>query len=238
MRHDETKDQCAERRRMEDAQPTMVEIFQAKKSAAVELALAQIGVPERALEVARKCSPTPAVRAVEEVGSRGMMILSGGVGCGKTVGAAKWIYDYVTSKEVWKSKRLCNIDDETMGYEFQFLGNAVWVTSAKLARVDHYDASALAQYTQCNRLVIDDLGIEFMDGKGFYLSLFNELIDERYASERATVMTTNCSADEFKARYKDRVVDRVRESGRFFGCGEESLRKKPVVAQMDLGVST
>jgi hypothetical protein len=234
MRDDETKDQCAARRKLEDAQPAMLELYETQKAAAVALALAQIGVPERALAVAHRCSPTPAVTVIEEVGSHGMLILSGGIGCGKTVAAAKWIFDYVSARENWKVKRRCNIDDETKDYEFEFRGNAVWTSSAKLARVDHYDAAALAQYTTCDRLVIDDLGVEFMDAKGFYLSFFNELIGDRYASQLATVLTTNCTVDEFKERYKGRVVDRVREAGRFFGCGEESLRKKQETAQQEL----
>ena len=161
------------------------------------------------------------------------------VGCGKTVAAAKWILDYASSREVWKMERLRDIDDVTNGYKFKFLGNAVWASSAALARVDHYDPQAVAIYANCDRLVIDDLGVEYMDAKGFYLSLLNELVDKRYAAQLATVMTTNCNLVDFRARYREksdegengRILDRVKETGRFFGCGTESLRKRPEEAQ-------
>jgi DNA replication protein DnaC len=235
MKQDETNEQCAERRRLEDAHPALLEIYAARLHAAMELALAKIAIPERALRVVqKKCSPTKAVEAVNRIKANEMIILSGGIGCGKTVAAAKWVHDYVVSKDVWKKRRICNIDDETIDYGFQFIGNAVWVSSAKLARIDHYDTAALAQYTECERLVINDLGIEYVDTKGFYLSLFNEIVDERYSSMRATVLTTNCSPDEFKERYKGRVVDRVREAGRCIGCGDASLRKSPEETQQRL----
>jgi DNA replication protein DnaC len=236
MRDNENREQCAERRRIEDARPNLVELYTTRHCAAIDLVLARIGIPERALQVARHCKSTKAVQAIDEVGSHGCMILSGGVGCGKTVAAAKWIHDYVVSKNVWKTKRVCNIDDETMDYQFTFLGKAVWVTAAKLARADHYDSAIVAQYTECDRLVIDDLGKEYLDTKGFYTALLDEIVDERYAHMRATVLTTNASDADFKERYKTRIVDRVRETGRFFGCGEESLRKPPENDQGRLAV--
>jgi len=233
MRDTETREQCQARRKVEDARPEMVEMYRTKLAEAIDLALAQIGVPIHALGVARDCQPTAAVKVVDEVGGHGMMILSGGIGCGKTVAAAKWVLDYTSARENWKVDRTCNLDDETNGYRYSFRGNAVWVSSAKLARVDHYDASVIAGFANCDRLVIDDLGVEYMDPKGFYLSYINELLNERYDAELATLMTTNCNASDFTERYKGRIVSRVKETGRFFGCGGEDLRK-PAAAEQQL----
>jgi hypothetical protein len=231
MRDGETKDACKARRREEDARPEMVVLMAATKAKALDLALAKIGVPERALSVARSPRVTPAIQAVAALHPHGMLILSGGVGTGKTVAAGRWILDYVEAKPMWRFGRDKNIDDETTGYMFEFLGNAHWASSAELARVDHYDPRALAVYRECERLVIDDLGTEFMDAKGFFLSLLNEIVDERYSRQLATVMTTNCGQDDFSKRYRERIVDRVREAGQWFACGDESLRGAPPVGE-------
>ena len=76
-------------------------------------------------------------------------------------------------------------------------------------------------------LVIDDLGAEFNDSKGFFASLLDELIDARYSHKLATIVTSNLDLEAFKTRYGVRIVDRIREAGRFVGCGAESLRRSP-----------
>jgi DNA replication protein DnaC len=102
----------------------------------------------------------------------------------------------------------------------------VWVTAAKLARWERYDEEAMNKLLRTPRLVIDDLGGEYLDKGGFYASLLDELINERQSSSRPTIMTTNLAAEAFKARYGERIVDRIREGGRFFECGNASLRRK------------
>jgi DNA replication protein DnaC len=74
--------------------------------------------------------------------------------------------------------------------------------------------------------VIDDLGSEYHDAKGFFQTLLDEIIDVRYAGKLPTVITTNLDAAGFAAWYGERIVDRVREGGRFIACGNASLRRR------------
>lgn len=70
-------------------------------------------------------------------------------------------------------------------------------------------------------LVIDDVGAQYHDEKGYFLTTFNGLIDERYAAARKTILTTNLDPETFAARYEERIARRIRESGTWFGCDPE-----------------
>jgi len=232
MRSEETKEQYWDRRRAEDALPEM----QKKKETAREQCLKvcasyieDMGIPSRTLAAANVAEQTQAVKAVIESGESEMLILSGGVGCGKSVAAAKWLIDYVRDEGQWSLSRSTDYEDNTIDYYYRPRGSAVWVSATQLSRIDHYDQEGVSKFTRCARLVIDDLFVEYMDAKGFYLSLLDEILNERYANQRATVMTTNFDAEHFKARYGERITDRIREAGRFFGCGSESMRRKKQV---------
>lgn len=222
----ETEAECKARRKEEDSRPEMIALFKQRESDSVYSTLSMIGVPGRALSFANKAEDTTAIRAITGLGSEGMLVLSGKVGCGKTVAAAKWILDYVMDKERWKATRVRGRDDETIDYKFTFFGSALWSSSSKISRIDHYSESEISDYKRCDRLVIDDLSAEYMDVKGFYLALLDEIINERYANKKGTVLTTNCDVVGFKEKYGERIVDRIREAGRFFGCGNESMRRK------------
>src|SRR5262249_27955534 len=123
------------------------------------------------------------------------VVLSGGTGVGKTVAATWWAATH----------------------------GAGWVTAEGLARMDRYSETAKVLYH--GRLVIDDLGAEFSDGKGFFLSTLDHLINVRYASMLPTVITTNVQGMvkrkdgtkeyPFSARYGERIADRLKESGRW-----------------------
>jgi DNA replication protein DnaC len=103
----------------------------------------------------------------------------------------------------------------------------MFVTAARLARWSRYDEAAMEKLLKAKRLVIDDIGTEFMDANGSYQALLDEIVNERYANKRPTLMTTNLEVQAFAARYGERVADRIRESGRFVFVGRDSLRGKP-----------
>ena len=231
MRPGETKEQALERRRLEDERPEMQERREAaiaKCRSGCETCLAELGIPSRTLAAARSAEMTPSVKAVVGAGAGELLVLSGGVGCGKSVAAAKWLADFVLDEKRWKLLRAVDYEDNTIDYNYEFnRGSAVWESAARLSRIDHYDDEAISRLTKCDRLVIDDLFVEYMDAKGFYLSLLDEILNERYANHRATVMTTNFDVEQFKTRYGERIADRIREAGRFFGCGSESMRRRP-----------
>lgn len=127
-----------------------------------------------------------------------LLVLAGAPGAGKTV-AACWAFR---------------------------AADGIFLRAAKLARWDRYDMDAMDSLLETNLLVIDDLGSEFLDGKGNFMAIFDEVIADRSENLRRTIMTANMTADVFRERYGERVADRIRKYGAYFETNEESLRKK------------
>lgn len=138
-----------------------------------------------------------------------ILVLSGGPGCGKSVAAAFWL--------VFNS-----IDRNDAG----LWGAGFWITAASLSRGYAYDQEAFSKLTKKHALVIDDLGTEYQDQKERYLATLAEIVETRFAREKLTLITTNLGPSEFKARYGERLADRIREDGSFVECGTVSLRRK------------
>lgn len=226
----ESSEEKQARYEQEDAAPGMAEL-RAKRdalvSAAAEKAIDELGIARRTLDAARAPSPTDAIATVTSF-EGSMLVLSGHVGCGKSVAAAKWIIDRITGPSCWKLSRLLDGAGRTVDYAFAPKGKhlGIWTSAAKLARVDHYDEEAIARFTTALNLVVDDMLVEYLDAKGFYLSLLDEILNERYGNRLPTVMTTNLDTDGFKARYGERIADRIREAGKFVCVGTTSLRGK------------
>lgn len=137
------------------------------------------------LTTALKVTPPPTI-----------VVLSGGVGCGKSCAAALWAIEK----------------------------GAKFITANELARVSPYDEKA-TDLAKIKALVIDDLGCEYLDPKGFFLSHLDGLINDRYSNGRETVITTNLDAEGFR-RYGERILDRIREAGKFLKVGGQSMRRK------------
>lgn len=60
---------------------------------------------------------------------------------------------------------------------------------------------------QCDLLIIDDLGTEYTNT--LVGSQFFTLINERHLLQKATVISTNLSLEDFRNRYSDRVFSRI-----------------------------
>lgn len=138
----------------------------------------------------------------------GIVVLSGLPGCGKTTAAAWWLLQ--------PRERVPYVGTSS----------ARFIDATGLARWPKYDNAEMLKLTRSRALVIDDLGVEYADKKGAYSSLLDEVINSRYSAELPTVITTNLPGAEFKARYGERIADRIREAGRFVELGGESLRGK------------
>lgn len=168
--------------------------------------LAKWGVPIKDLE--RVClsslRDTPAMQEVQKEDT-GILILSGPVGCGKSTAAAWWI-----SQAVKVSPYLVARDP-------------LFIPVYKLQRVSWY-GDEIGAIELAKRLVIDDLGTEFIDSKNAFISLFRGIVDARYANRLPLLITTNKTAVEFKDLYGERTIDRMREVGRFIELQGESLR--------------
>jgi len=186
-------------------------------------------VPDRALDVLdHEVQATLALAAVKN--ARDMLTLSGGCGTGKTVAAAAWLREYVSDPRHWEPRRprlyVGDARDDLTAPTWCW-SDPVWISAAQLARMDHFDTQEFDRVAKARRLVIDDLGAEYQDAKGFFGSFIDEIINARYSNNLPVVITTNLDVEAFKARYGVRVVDRIREAGRFVGCGNTSLRKRP-----------
>ena len=180
------------------------------------------GVPSRAAAVisSGKMLVNPAVEMVREFmgGPPGTLVLSGSKGTGKTV-AAGWAMQ-------------CNVEDDAAAkqkYER-------WPTElgprfldvARFARAPRWNDPVVMQCIEdCWVLVIDDVGLEYLDGKGVFLSLFDEILVHRHDNNLRTILTTNLAPTAFFERYGERVRDRIREEGSsFFVINSESMRGK------------
>jgi DNA replication protein DnaC len=180
--------------------------------------IAAIDIPRRACDALASEYETSALARVRDL-EDGILVLSGKAGCGKTVAAARWLLDWV---DVAMQKRTALRDSWNRPIQ-----NAcpLFTTAIKLSRSDHYDDEKMGRLFTCHRLVLDDLGAEYLDGKGFFMSSLDEVINERYQRRLPMIVTTNLPAEDFKARYGERVADRVREAGVFVSIAESSHRK-------------
>jgi len=182
----------------------------------------QIGLPPRAVEIV--LAGPQATVAIEAVhGAEDICILLGAPGTGKTIAAVARVHEYLFDVANWSK----HDPREYQTRPYFRRPRPIWRTAGQLARIDHYKQAEIDRVGKVPLLVIDDLGAEFNDSKGFFASLLDEVIDLRYSSRRSTIITSNLAAPGFAARYGVRIVDRIREGGRFVGCGAESLRRRP-----------
>lgn len=103
---------------------------------------------------------------------------------------------------------------------------SIFITADALGRVDRYDNKAVERLERAPLLVIDELGVEYLDAAGSYLAKLHALLNERYAHCRRTVITTNLPPEPWIARYGGRLGDRMLESGTFAHCKGPSLRRR------------
>lgn len=175
--------------------------------------LIAMGAPSRCVEVwDAGVAATKATRAVERMREEGktFLLLSGGTGAGKTVAAV--------------SAMAAHLMEDTREDV-----PTIFVRASECARLGLYDADdkrLTSQMHAAGLLVVDDLGAEFMSEGSVWRTLLDELVDARYGERRATVLTTNLDAAGFKARYGERIADRIRHSGIIEACGDLSLRER------------
>lgn len=177
------------------------------RARAAELAKVKttLGIPEKflALADAEQLAATETLQEVQR-GKFEILVLAGDPGRGKTVAAAWWLLQGLQG--------------------VQARNRPLFVTAARLSRWERYDGAEMDKLLLASRLVIDDLGNEFNDTKGNFLAVLDEVVADRVANHRPTVITTNLAPEVFKARYGERVRDRIRESGRFQTFAGDSFR--------------
>jgi DNA replication protein DnaC len=141
----------------------------------------------------------PAIARLRNTTGSGIVVLSGPHGCGKTL-AATW----------WAAQRRDRV---------RFLRASEFATSSRYEREARTDLFS-------SPLVLDDLGAEYVDTKGNFLSDLDALVDTFYADMRPLVITTNCTYEKFKLRYDARITDRLSQRGRWISLNGASLRGK------------
>jgi DNA replication protein DnaC len=167
-----------------------------KRSVELEKVKLSTGIPAKFLKLveAGVRETGPMAEALIEVRKApfDILVLAGDVGRGKTSAASWWLMQALHDRN-----------------------RPLFVTGPRLARWERYDNAEMTKILSPCRLVIDDLGEEFNDTKGNFLTLFDEILADRAGNHRPTIITTNLLAPSFKLRYGQRVQDRIRESGRF-----------------------
>jgi len=172
------------------------------------------GVPERILTNLGVLKETRSVNTVRAFAlcprEAWCLVLSADKGAGKSTAAATWLYE--------------NVPADKNAYTYRY-----WWTGTRIARMSSY-ASELDKMMASRLMVIDDLGVEYLDKNGNLLQKLDELIDWRYSNYLRTILTTNLNAGEFKDRYGERIADRIREGfqygGSFMEFSDPSMRAK------------
>ncbi|MBJ2189126.1 MAG: ATP-binding protein [Muribaculaceae bacterium] len=141
---------------------------------------------------------------IDPNGTPGLM-LCGLYGNGKTTlaKALAWLIGYITEREYGYSRR----------------ANVRFYTAKDICRLCAASEKFKEQYDQYDdifrepMIIIDELGEEPREVMvyGMIHTPLIDLIGERYAQQRMTIITTNLDVDELKAKYGERIYDRFTE---------------------------
>ncbi len=159
------------------------------------------------------------------------LFLLGPVGVGKTV-AALWFLDAPRVRlepDPWGGKARRVTRD--VGGRF--------VTAEQLAKASTFAADSLwNEAREAPRLVIDDLGVERLDDKGWALANLTALLCHRHAYQLPTLITANLTRKAIEERYAahdgGRLRDRLGESAWPVELTGPSLRSR-LSLDLDVG---
>jgi DNA replication protein DnaC len=181
------------------------------------------GAPQLESEVvARGADDNPTTAAVRDfaAGPLTFCLLLGGAGSGKTVAAVEAL---LNSKMYFMGGR----PDVPRSWVY-CPSEARFYLASDLARLSYFDAPSQKKLGRAERvpwLVLDDVGGELVTDT--WRSNFTEIILRRNSARLKTLITSNLSGDEFKARYDDRVISRIRGNGIIVTSGKTDLRRAP-----------
>lgn len=149
---------------------------------------------------------TQAVRAVREwaSSSKPVLVLAGGVGTGKTVAALSHVCSRPMTWQLVRCARLGAMHER-------------WSSD----REDHIEALRM----RVPLMILDDLGQEEMSDRRTVPALL-ELFDSRKSARTRTIVTTNLTGAQAEKRYPEPMIDRLRESARWIGLEERSMRRR------------
>lgn len=115
-------------------------------------------------------------------------------------------------------------EDKQREWDWQRTATPEMITAVELAQADERE---LARIARAAVLIIDDIGIEPVEVKRFGTATtpLVDVINERYANQRCTIITTNLDDDSVIERYGDRTEDRLREMCNKIAFNGESYRR-------------
>ena len=88
------------------------------------------------------------------------------------------------------------------------------------------DTDTMSLVTECDLLILDDLGAESKDER--YISLLYEIINARQSRSLPMIVNTNLNMDELKKRYQDRLWSRLFSMRVLMFCGEDNRLKTAI----------
>lgn len=215
------KVEADEKLRKEEDEKREREQQEKSRLAQIKSRRARAGIPPRVWPMLDAPKETASLRAaVDFAGSDGtLLVLAGGVGCGKTVAACAAAEAYAIAAERKRGNGYglyeCSVRD------------AAFTKAMELARAGSFDREFWDALEAPRFLVVDDLGTEPLDEKGWALANLAALLDARYDALTKTVLTTNLPFARFKARYCQdggRLQDRIVEVGSFVEITDASFR--------------
>lgn len=156
-------------------------------------------VPKGLLIAALQPDESESVRIVREWLASGLrtLVLSGGVGIGKSTAAAVGIA--------------------------MSAGSATYLHATAYNSVKFLDSDLAQRVRDTEFLVLDDVGLEHRGESGWAANQIQALLCDRHDRGARTVVTCNLDAAGFAA-YGERVIDRLRGNGSFMRAGGKSLR--------------
>ncbi len=175
------------------------------------------GVPELEAEVVAKgAADNPVTLAVRDfcAGPQTFCLILGGAGSGKTVAVSEAL---LNSKMRWGDK------GESWAYSPR---EARFVMASDLARLSYFDTESQKVLGRAERrkwLVLDDVGSELITDT--WRSNFTDIITARNSARLKTLITSNLTADDFKAKYDNRIISRIRGNGVVIVSGTTDLRR-------------
>lgn len=180
--------------------------------------LRELGVPDLAVQHSLAPWSTDAVRAARKFirADKRMLLLCGTKGTGKTTAAAV-VLRWWLLRCALAPRPTCAKPPPVAMFERA-------TTFARMSAYDRDDKAYFDELCRCGLLVMDDVGAETLAGVA--PAMLDELMDVRYGSGRRTVITSNLSGSAFKARYGERIADRIRECGIVETLTGSSMRGK------------
>lgn len=179
------------------------------------------GAPSRIAALAP--AATNARRAVVEwLPTRSTFLgLSGGPGCGKTV-AACWVFQRAKRRVAMLAHPLAEAEVEFEEWD-PSLG--MFLSAAKLRWAPRFGegSSPLDRAATVRWLVLDELRAEDFAGVG--RERLEEVLGERYAMGRRTVITTNLTGEQMVGLVGERLGSRFAEELTWEDCGDTDLRR-------------